>query len=548
MPNSLSRLTLLATTTLLFSGLLETDAFAADRLELMEKQIRAMQAEVQELKKERAAERKRISVALAKQREETETNPYQQRTGYLPPAFLSPAAAPISVLRRSAASQDTPPSDRGIVSSWKDFQQASTQDEEVTIGGMKIGFPNGRPTFKTTDGAYALSIGLAFQEDFGGFLGVSQRNGESRGTFNSFTSNSRRLRIPFTFRYKDWVANVTPDFGHGNFDGQVGLYEANINYAGLHNTVLTVGYFQPRVTEEDAESSNDFLLLERPAIVDMVRTIAANDARFSIGGMHYANRWWIGGYFTGQSWGNRAENQYYLPIGKNVTDSQTGGTFRVAGRPIATKDVDLHVGVSSIASFKVAQTADGRSYTFAQRPEINIGESVLQTTGAIQNVAQVWAAGPEFAMRWKRLMLKAEYYRIGIERSGGLPSLAFQGWYSALGYTVFGNPRRYSIQEGGFLAPGVPADGEFDPARNQWGALEIAARYSVADLNSRLDRADGVRGGQQTVWATGLNWYPNRHFKFMVDYNHFIVSRSTTTVNQNGRTGDAVVGRVQAAF
>jgi len=467
MPAFLSRLTLLTATPLLLSCFLEKKASAADRLEIMEQQIRAMQAEVQELKKERAAEHQRVRAILARQREKTEANPYRQRAGYLPYPPLLQATAPISILRRTPLAQDTPPSDRGIVSSWKEFQQASSQDEEVTVGGIKIGFPNGRPTFKTADGAYALSIGLAFQEDFGGFLGVSQRTGESRGNFNSFTSNSRRLRIPFSFRYKDWVANVTPDFGHGNFDGQVGLYEANINYAGLHNTILTAGYFQPRVTEEDAESSNDFLLLERPAIVDLVRTIAANDARFSIGGLHYADRWWIGGYFTGQSWGNRAENQYYLPIGKNVTDSQTGGTFRIAGRPVATKDIDLHLGASSIASFKVAQTADGRSYTFIQRPEVNIGESVLQTTGVIQNVAQVWSAGPEFALRWKRFLFKAEYYHIGIERSGGLSSLAFQGWYSAIGYTLFGNPRHYSIQEGGFLAPGVSPDANsIQPAIN----------------------------------------------------------------------------------
>lgn len=203
MPVFLSRLTLLATTTLLLSCLPEKEASAADRLELMERQIRAMQAEVQELKKERAAEHKRTSALLARQREETEANPYRQRAGYLPPPHLLQTAAPISILRRTPLAQDTPPSDRGIVSSWKDFQQASSQDEEVSIGGMKIGFPNGRPTFKTADGAYALSIGLAFQEDFGGFLGVSQRNGESRGNFNSFTSNSRRLRIPFSFRYKD---------------------------------------------------------------------------------------------------------------------------------------------------------------------------------------------------------------------------------------------------------------------------------------------------------------------------------------------------------
>lgn len=548
---SLPRLSSLAATTLLLSLAPAFPAFSADRLEIMERQIRAMQAEVQKLKKERNEEIRQARAVLAHQREETEANPYRQRAAFLPPPPLlqaMPAIAPLTIRRPGAHPQDTPPSDRGIVTSWRDFRAATAQDEEVSVGGIKIGFPNGRPTFKTSDGAYALSIGLAFQEDFGGFPSVSRRNGEDRGNFNSFTSNSRRLRIPFTFRYKDWVANVTPDFGHGNNDGQVGLYEANINYAGLHNTVLTVGYFQPRVTEEDAESSNDFMFVERPAIIDLVRTIAANDARFSVGGMHYADRWWIGGYFTGQEWGNRNERGYYASIGDNITDSQTGGTFRVAGRPIVTKDVDMHVGISSIASFKVAKSATGRSYTFAQRPEINLGESILMTTGAINNVAQLWSAGPEFALRWKRLLVKAEYYRIGVERSGGLPSLGFQGWYGTVGYTLFGNPRRYSIQEGGFLAPGVSPDQELDPLHDRWGALEIAARYSVADLNSRMGDADGVRGGQQTVWATGLSWYSNRYFKFMLDYNHFIVSRSSATVNLYGRNGDAVVGRIQSTF
>lgn len=73
----------------------------------------------------------------------------------------------------------TPP-DSGIVSSWKDFKAATARSEVVQVGGMKVGFPNGRPTIATQDGRYAFSTGLGFQEDFGGYLGMAPRGGEPK--------------------------------------------------------------------------------------------------------------------------------------------------------------------------------------------------------------------------------------------------------------------------------------------------------------------------------------------------------------------------------
>ncbi len=528
-----------------------------DQMAVMEKQIRAMQSQLSTMRKEHDREMKRVHEQLAHQRQDEEANPYGKRDAYVGrpnPQFAYPSTASNGVsVHLHQAGDGRPPSDRGTVSSWADFQRASNEDEEINVGGMKIGFPHGRPTIQSADGAYALSIGLAFHEDFGGFLGTTAKPGEQKGNFNSFTANTRRMRIPISFRYKNWVANVTPDFGQSNNDGLVGLYEANLNYAGLKDSVLTVGYFQPRVTEEDSESSNDFFMMERPGITDIVRSIAAGDARFSVGGLHYAKRWWIAGYFTGQEWGNRNTTGYYSSVGNSVSDSQTGGTLRIVGRPVATKNFDVHMGVSSIASFKPAQSTGGRTFTLSQRPEVNLGETTLLSTGAIGNVSQVWAAGPELGFRWNRLLVKGEYYYIGVNRASGnggehLPSLGFQGWYGALAYTVFGEPRKYNIKEGAFSAPGVKDTQEFDPAHNQWGALEITGRYSVSDMNSRLGYKDGVRGGQQTVWAGGFNWYPNRHFRFMVDYNHFIVSRTSAATNIFGRTGNSIAARIQAAF
>nr|WP_242011404.1 porin [Acetobacter fallax] len=453
-----------------------------------------------------------------------------------------------------ASGDGRPVSDRGIVSSWQDFQHSSRDSEEVHVGGMRIGFPNGRPTIQSEDGKYAFSIGLAFHEDFGGFIGVAPRGSEQKGKFNSFTSNARRLRVPLTWRYKNWVANVTPDFAGSNNDGVVGLYEANLNYAGLKNTILTVGYFQPRVTEEDSESSNDFEMMERPGITDIARSIAAGDARFSIGGLHYEKRWWVAAYFTGQQFGGRNASGYYGGDG-NVGDSQTGATFRAAGRPVATKNWDLHLGVSALSAIRPSDGTGGRTFKLSQRPEVNLGEDSLLSTGTITNVANVWAAGPEAGLRWRNLLLKGEYYHIGVDRSrqnGGasMPSLGFQGWYAAANYTLFGKARAYNIKEGAFSAPGVPESEEFNPATGHWGALEVSGRYSVSDLNSHPDSPNGLRGGQQTVWSGGLNWYPNRHFRVMVDFNHFIVSRNSNdgSVDIFGRNGNSLAARVQATF
>ncbi|MBS0983021.1 OprO/OprP family phosphate-selective porin [Gluconobacter cerinus] len=560
---SLRRTTaLLATSTLMSLGIFAGQAHAADQMEIMERQIHAMQAQLNALKKEHNDEIKRAKAVLARQREEAENNPYGQRSSYI--GSHQRSTAPLITVRQGTGGPDSgrPASDRADITSWADFQRATSQDEEVTVGGVKIGFPKGRPTIQSSDGAYALSIGLAFHEDFGGFFNSGPRRGESRGAFNSFTSNMRRLRIPFMFRYKNWVAAVTPDFGANHNDGYVGLYEGNLNYTGFRNTILTAGYFQPRVTEEDSESSNDFFTLERPSITDMVRNIAAGDARFSVGGLHYEKRWWVAGYFTGQEWGHRNGSDngstYYGGGSSNTVDSQTGGTLRVAGRPVATKDWDVHVGVSGISAFRVAcntgtsTTSCSRSTSFGQRPEFDIGEANLAGTGTISNAAQVWAAGPELGVRWKRLIVKGEYYHVGVQRSGaGLKSAGFQGWYGSAAYTILGDPRMYNYKEGAFGAPGVKSSEEFNPALNQWGALEVVGHYSVIDLNSNLNDpnpSNVIRGGQQTVWTGGLNWYPNRHFRFMLDYSHFIVSRSMQATNLYGRTGNSIAARIQAGF
>jgi phosphate-selective porin OprO/OprP len=179
----------------------------------------------------------------------------------------------------------------------------------------------------------------------------------------------------------------------------------------------------------------------------------------------------------------------------------------------------------------------------------------------MSNVDSVWAAGPELGLRWKKFVVKAEYYNIGVTRSlgaadyaKGMGNVNLDGYYVAANYTLFGKGRAYNEKEGAFGAPGV--EHEFDPKHGYWGALELTGRYSVSDFHDVAinGTAPGKNNGnQQTVWSGGLNWYPNRHFRVMLDFNHFMVSGNGTgdsigVINGYGRDGNSLAARVQAAF
>src|SRR5262249_49693917 len=76
------------------------------------------------------------------------------------------------------------------------------------------------------------------------------------------------------------------------------------------------------------------------------------------------------------------------------------------------------------------------------------------------------------------------------------------------------------------------------------GAFELAARYSTVNLNDHFvpgvvppPGSSAVGGGKQTVYAVGLNWYPNRNVRFMFDYLHGDINKRFSTAAGGGLAG-----------
>jgi phosphate-selective porin OprO/OprP len=89
-----------------------------------------------------------------------------------------------------------------------------------------------------------------------------------------------------------------------------------------------------------------------------------------------------------------------------------------------------------------------------------------------------------------------------------------------------GEARKYNTATAAFDAPSVAKP--LDPSKDQWGAWELAARYATLDLDANPNSAlaaNRIRGGEQSIWTLGVNWFPNPAVKFMVDVQDVSIER-----------------------
>jgi phosphate-selective porin OprO/OprP len=203
--------------------------------------------------------------------------------------------------------------------------------------------------------------------------------------------------------------------------------------------------------------------------------------------------------------------------------------------------------------------------SFSNTPETRVDGTKFLNTGNIpaKNAATV---GVEFAAQKQNLLLQSEYEHFSVDRSDGLSSPEFSGYYVEGVWTLTGEARKYNTQTAAFDAP--PVAHPFSLTDGGWGALELGIRYSEMDLNYKagaagtLQTGSAIRGGDETNLTAGLNWYPNNFVRFMLNYEHIRIDRlspaaTTTAANtiwftpagaQIGQNYDVFAVRSQFAF
>jgi phosphate-selective porin OprO/OprP len=428
----------------------------------------------------------------------------------------------------------------------------STSDEYADVAraqanqpksDVSVSLKNGRPSFKSTDGAFSLDIRALVQFDTAYYadshtpVGVDFSSG----------SNFRRARLGVQgVLFSDWSYQFIYDFGGSGSEGST-VSSAYIQYDGLGPVHWKIGAYATPESFDDTTSASDLLFLERAQPTDLARSIAGSDGRDGTTVFAYDDSYFAAISYTGD-----------LVQDTGVFDEQQAVVARAAYRLFQGVDSNFAIGADSTYLFKAADTAAGpgspKALRLRERPELNVDDNNIRLidTGTI-DASRLWEWGVEAAGNWHNFYGQGGYFGFDVtRRASALPDPSFEGWYAQASWVLTGESKPYVASTGSYGLPKPHNAFSFD--HTGIGAWELAARYSVLDLNHDAGAAglpmgaDGVRGGEQKIWTVGLNWYPNAAVRLMLDYQHTDVSRLDPLGADIGAKLDVVSLRTQFAL
>ncbi|WP_296599972.1 porin [Phenylobacterium sp.] len=427
--------------------------------------------------------------------------------------------------------------------------------------------PNGRPSFATADGRFTANIKAILMLDAGKYFQKDNLPAAVTNRDLNEGANFRRARIGLDGKlFRDFDYSFIYEFGGSGQEDPGRLYEAAITYTALKPFRIKVGAFEPNIGLAAAVSTSQMPLMERPAPAEIARSVAAGDSRVAaqvsgngvLGGSDegIATRWFFSTAYTGNiiATGSSAASATVQPF-----DEQTAWIGRVAFAPYGGTTWLAHLGANYqyvIQPNDAGASANPRyAAQLRDRPELRLDGTRLIDTGAI-DASHVAVLGLEGAFQYGPAMIEGEWFKYKIDRrittAAVPPDPRFSGWYVMGSWVLTGEPRVYNPAEARFDAPKLNYN--FNPEAGTWGAFEVAARYSMTDLNYRegnLGTAPvlgAVRGGEQKIWTVGLNWYLNPSMRLMLDWQHVDVDRLNAAGVQVGQTYNALAARGQVNF
>ncbi len=201
--------------------------------------------------------------------------------------------------------------------------------------------------------------------------------------------------------------------------------------------------------------------------------------------------------------------------------------LEVAGRIAATPWYDessggrgyAHIGLSGSAGVPDGRAGSTNNQArYAAHPEIRSSNQWLDT-GAISGANANYLVGLESVINVGAVQLTSEYMRNNVDRRDAVgEDVAFDGLYTQVSYFLTGEHMPWNRQRG-TLDRVVPFENFFMVrdcdcnTQRGWGAWQVAARYSHADLTD-FD----IVGGTGDAMTLGLNWYWNPFARMQFNY------------------------------
>ncbi len=275
---------------------------------------------------------------------------------------------------------------------------------------------------------------------------------------------------------------------------------------------IKFGQFKLAPSLEEATSSQYLTFMERASFTDA---------------FGFARRIGVSIKTSGKDW----QFQMGAFRGAASDDGNDAGTMIAARASLGPRvgDVQLHFGAA--VRFR-DRDSDQSDFSYSQRPHQHLSARFIDS-GRIADSDLFF--GVEAAAIRGPISLQGEWGWLEANLSDSFqasnPNLAdptFSGGYISASYFLTGESRPYSVSNGAFDRIRVK-----NPLhKGGLGAWELGLRFDRIDLSD-----NGILGGEQDLFVVGLNWYPNRFMRVMLNYARADIKRAFLVPILNGADG-----------
>lgn len=419
----------------------------------------------------------------------------------------------------------------------RELDQEAAQEKAksaIIAGAGKDGF-----ILKSADGSFQLKVGGFVHADGRFFLDDDQKPATNqfliRRAFLNFEGTVNRI---FVFR-------IQPDFG----GGKAILQDAYLDARFAPAIQLLVGKTKTPFLLERLQSATDrrFVELALPNSLSPNRDIGA----FLHGDLFNDTVSYAVGIFNGLPDGDTSDGD---------TNDDKDGAARLFVHPFRNTGIEplegLGLGIAatygnqegkvdtakkSVTSSLPSYKTSGQNTFFSYRSGVDSGDfSADNNVIADGNRTRI---SPQAYYYWGPFGLLGEYVRNRqeVRRNTNVAALTNSAWQAAAYYVLTGEKNSFK-----HINPARP----FDLSKGQFGALELAARYSElrVDGDSFPTYADPAKSaGRAKAWAGGINWYLTQKVKVAANYEvtRFKGGASGSRDRENEK---AILSRFEVAF
>ncbi len=355
------------------------------------------------------------------------------------------------------------------------------------------------PVFETGRKAMAVHLGYEGQFDaawYGDMAEAVDVAADARWTSGAIVRRSRVLLEIFFLH--DTFIRVR--YGHAGFANPI-FQDLFLEWSGMTRLpgdwwpVIRVGQVKEAMTIDWMNSAFSTTFLERAMFTTSIVPNRSPGIRIQGVGPSKRVTYQLGGYLV-----NAAKlSEYREDSGRSVTGRVTCLPWAPAGRPNHL----LHVGLSASWRFDV------ETYKLGSKPESWVGPQIVATGEFAADSSRVLAG--EFFYQRDRLSLTAEGGWTRVNQPEG-DAIDFWGAYGQVSYFLTPGHIPYNRKLGCYGRV-RPKRSIFCPAKPGFGEWELAARYSILDLE------DGpFPGGRLWDVTLGLNWYARDNIRVSCNY------------------------------